>query len=253
MLGSGTLGWWQMLAVLLLALMTVWSAPASASSGQVRGGNVLSKRTQLRYEDVLTTKDGTRWRGKLVAEGEVYRIRLDGGSEVAVAQADVASVTRELIPGFPHTGLWGVRAGLGGEALVVASEQNAGFTYGGLLELAVTHNFRGAFEPEVALLLSPMSPVDGQYSWQLAIATRYYLSANRRTKPYTYTQVVIYGRNGDLGLRTGPGFMLDISPGFGIAVNQGVTLMTQSLNASNSSGFSTGVGYHVLLTGQGRF
>lgn len=253
MLGAVTHGWWQMVAVLWLAFATLWSTPGLASSGEVKGGNVLSKRTELRYEDVLTTKDGTHWRGKIVAEGEVYRIRLDGGSEVAVAQADVASVTRELIPGFPHTGQWGVRAGVGGEALVVASEQNAGFTYGGLLEIAVTHNFRGAFEPEAVLLLSPMSPVDGQYSWQLAIATRYYLAPNRRTKPYTYTQVVIYGRNGDLGLRTGPGFMLDVSPGFGIAVNQGVTLMTQSLNATSSSGFSTGVGYHVLLTGQGRF
>lgn len=241
-----------MLAVLWLAMFSWWGAPAEASSGSVKGGNVLSKRTQLRYEDVLTTKDGTRWRGKIVAEGEVYRIRLDGGSEVAVAQAQVASVTRELVPGFPHTGQWGMRAGIGGEALVVASEQNAGFQYGGLLEVALTHNFRGAFEPEAVLLLSPMSPTDGQYSWQLAVATRYYLAPYRRTKPYTYTQVVIYGRNGDLGLRTGPGFMLDISPGFGIAVNQGVTLMTQSVN-SGDGGFSTGVGYHVLLTGQGRF
>lgn len=209
-------------------------------------GNRLSKRAQLRYEDVLTTRDGSRWRGRLVERGEVYRIQLADKSEVAVPQAEVASVTRELRPSFPHQGQWGARAALGGEAAISTGE-NAGIQYGGLAEVALTRNFGGSFEPEVVIVLSPLGPDDGVYGWQIALGARYYLSTNARAKPFTNTQLVFYGDHADLGLRTGPGILFDVSPNIGLGVSQGVTLMTQAEPAA------TGVGYHVLLTGQGRF
>lgn len=252
---------------MLLSLLLATSTPALADPGldtraaaqasdegdsgermakHVRGGNRLSKRAQRRYEDVLTTHDGSRWRGKIFARGDVYRIRLEDGSEVAVPQADVASVTRELIPGYPHTGQWGVRAALGGEAAIVASDTNAGIQYGALGEFALTRNFQGPFEPELILLASPLGPEDGKYSWQVALGTRYYLGT-RRAKPFTFTELVLAGSHGDLGLRTGPGFMFDVSPNFGIGVSQGVTLMSQKEPKA------TGVGYHILVSFQGRF
>lgn len=251
-----------MLVPLLLSLLSppAAAAPPEAPSvraerqddddeeaGAVRGGNRLSKRAQRRYEDVLTTRGGSRWRGKIVERGEVYVIRLDDGSEVAVPQADVASVTRELMPGHPHTALFGVRAALGGEVAIVASDTNAGTQYGPMAEFALTRNFRGPFEPELKIIASPLGPEDGKYSFQVAIGTRYYLVYNRRAKPFTYTDLVVWGQHGDLGLRTGPGFMFDFSPNVGFAVSQGVTLMSQA------DPKATGVGYHVLMSLQGRF
>jgi hypothetical protein len=218
-----------------------------AKTARVRGGNTLSKRAQLRYEDVLTTRDGSHWRGKITEKGDKFVIRLVDGSEVAAAAEEVASVSRELAPGFLHTGQWGLRASLGGEIAIVSADQNAGSQYGPLAELALTHNFKGPFEPELVLVIDPLGPEDGSYQWQLAFGTRYYLVSNRRAKPFTYTELVFFGEHRDLGLRTGPGFIWDLTPNLGIGVSQGVTLMSQA------DPKATGVGYHVLLSAQGRF
>lgn len=239
-----------LLGLLVLALLapSAHAEDESPAASRVRGGgNRLSKRTELRYEDVLTTHDGTRWHGKIVAEGNVFRIRLEDGSVVAVPQAEVASITRELAPGFPHTGQWGTRVGIGGEVAVVASETNAGVQYGGLVEAALTHNFRGSFEPELVAVLTPVGPQDGVYQWQLAFGFRYYLVPFRKAKPWTETQIIFAGMRKDLGIRTGPGMMFDLAPNFGVGVSQGVTLISQA------NPKATAVGYHVLVNAQGRF
>lgn len=237
-----------MRALCLSLLLLIPVSVARAESA--RGGNTLSARAQLRYEDVLTTRDGTRWRGRIVQRGEVFVIRLEGQSEVAVAKADVVSVTRELAPGYLHSGQWAVRGGLGAEfGYVFASTSGVGLHYGGLLEMAVTRNFGGSFEPEAIVAISPLTNEDGVYSWQVGIGTRYYLTHTRRAKPYTDTQLVLYGARQDLGLRTGPGIILDLSPNVGIGVQQGVSLMTQRVE----SGVAAAIGYHVVVNGQARF
>lgn len=227
------------MALLPLLLALVADAPAAE-------GNRLSKRAQLRYEDVLTTRDGSRWRGRLVERGDVYRVVLADKSEVAVPQAEVVSVTRELVPTFPHTGQWTTRAAVGVEA-AIATGDNAGAQYGGLAEVALGRNFGGSFEPELVIALSPLGPEDGVYSWQIALGARYFLATNTCAKPFTNTQLVVYGEHADLGLRTGPGILYDFGPNLAMGVSQGVTLMTQG------EPVMTGVGYHVLVNGQGRF
>jgi hypothetical protein len=233
-------------AVLLALLLTLLpSARAEAPHG-----NRLSARAQLRYEDVLTTRDGTRWRGKIVQRGDVFVIRLDGQSEVSVAKEQVVSVTRELNPALLHNGQFGARAGVGAEiGYVFASTSGVGLHYGGLVELGLTRNFGGTFEPELILAMSPLTNQEGVYSWQVIAGTRYYLSANRRAKPYTDTQLIVYGARRDLGLRTGPGILVDVSPNFGIGVQQGVSLLTQRLD----TGVAAAIGYHLLVNAQGRF
>lgn len=234
----------------VLALLALLVVPLSAARAQPAGGNALTARAQLRYEDVLTTRDGTRWRGRIVKRGEVFVIRLEGQSEVSVAQADVVSVTRELAPGYLHTGQWAVRGGLGGEfGYVFASSSGVGLHYGGLLETALTRNFGGSFEPELIVAISPLTNEDGVYTWQVGVGTRYYLTHTRRAKPFTDTQLVLYGARKDLGLRTGPGIILDLSQNIGIGVQQGVTLMTQRVG----EGVSAAIGYHFVVNGQARF
>lgn len=225
----------------LLFLLALHSPPAAGAEG-----NRLSRRAQLRYEDVLTTRDGARWRGRVIERGEVYRIVLADKSEVAVPQAQVVSVTRELVPSHPHTGQWTSRAALGGEAAITTG-QNAGAQYGALAELAFGRNLGGAFEPEAVVILSPLGPEDGGYSWQVGVGIRYYLSTNARAKPFTNTQLVLYGDHADLGLRTGPGLTYDLGPNLALGFSQGVTLMTQA------DPDMSGVGYHVLVNGHGRF
>lgn len=210
-------------------------------------GNQLSKRTQLRYQDVLVTKDGSRWRGKLVERGDVYRIRLDDNSEVAVPKEQVASITRELHPGYPHTGQWQARAGLGFEIAFAASGENAGTQYGPLVEVGFGRNFGGPFEPEVVIALAPLGPEDGSVTPEIAVGARYYLQPLRRAKPYTSTQIVVAGARGDLGLRTGPGIVFDLTPNVGLGVSQGVTLMSQT------DPEAAAVGYHGCMQVQGRF
>ena len=222
---------------------------AHAASGTVVAteGNRLSKRAELRYEDVLTTRDGSRWRGKLIEKGEVYRIRLDEGSEVAIPQAQVVSVTRELHPGYPHIGQWAIRLSPGIEGAFVAATQDAGTRYGPYAELAITRNLGGPFEPELVLIVSPIGPEDGGVNLQLAAGARFYLQPNRRAKPFTNTQLVFYGTRKDVGLRTGPGFVFDVTPWLGIGIQQGVTLLTQT------DPDAVGIGYHATGSVQGRF
>jgi hypothetical protein len=226
----------------LFALACVTPAAEAAPRG-----NQLSKRAQLRYQDVLTTRDGSRWRGKLVEKGDVYRIRLDDDSEVAVPKAEVASITRELDPSHPHTGQWEARAAAGFEAAVAIGEGNGGFRIGPFTEVAMGLNVGGALEPEVVLGLSPISPVTGGYTPQLALGARYYGNTARKAKPFSTTQLVVYGAHADLGLRIGGGVQLDLSPNIGLGISQGVTLMTQT------DPNLTALGYHALLQAQGRF
>lgn len=226
----------------LFAALALLAFPLAADAAPK--GNQLSRRTQLRYQDVLTTRDGSRWRGKVIERGEVYRIRLEDNSEVAVPKADVVSVTRELHPGHPHDGQWQVHGQLGFEVNFQTGE-NFGAHYGPLLEVGLGRNFGGALEPEVSFTISPMAP-EGEYTGQVAIGTRYYLQSDDRAKPYAGTHVVVAGTRGDLGLRTGGGVLLDLSPNIGLGLNQGVTLMTQADG-------SAGIGYHVGFLAQARF
>lgn len=229
----------------LVALLSV-GLPEVAHAAQPRG-NVLSKRTQLRYQDVLTTRGGTRWRGKIVERGDVFRIKLEDNSEVAVPKEDVASITRELHPGLPHKGQWQVRGSTGFE-VAFATGERAGVQYGPMVELGLGRNLGGPLEPEVALVLSPIGPTEGSYTPQAAVGFRYYLQSFDRAKPYAATQLVFWGTQADLGLRSGGGVQLDLSPNFGLGVSQGFTLMTQA-----GASASAAVGYHVTFQAQGRF
>jgi hypothetical protein len=237
-----------MLVALLSASLLL--SPARAADDAPRAGNQLSKRTQLRYTDVLTTKSGSRWRGKLIERGDVFRIRLDDNSEVAVPKEEVASITRELHPGYPHKGQWDLRAAAGAELAFITSTSNAGLTVGPYIELGFGRNFGAGFEPELVVCLTPIGPEDGQYEVEIGAAARYYLQPYKRLKPFTNTLIVFYGTEGDLGLRTGPGFLLDVSPNIGIGASQGVTLMTQK---GDDGEVGAGVGYHFTFQAQGRF
>jgi hypothetical protein len=227
------------LALLVLAI----SAPAEAAPR----GNQLSERAQKRYQDVLTTRDGSRWRGKLVEKGEVFRIRLDDNSEVAVPKHEVVSVTRELHPGYPHKSQWEARVGTGFEVAFAIADENGGTQYGPLLEVGLGHNFGGAFEPEIIVAVTPIGPAEGEYTAQIAVGTRYYLQPLRKAKPFSTTHLVLWGDHADLGLRTGGGFLLDLTPNVGLGVSQGVTLLTQT------DPDLIGLGYHALVQAQGRF
>lgn len=231
---------------LLRLLLLLVFAPVALPAAAAPQGNQLSRREQLRYQDVVTTRDGSRWRGKVIERGDVFRVRLEDNSEVAVPKAEVVSVTRELHPGLPHRGQWQSRATVGFEVAFQTGE-NAGVNYGPTLEVGLGRNWGGAFEPEVSVTLSPMAPEAGTYTAQIGIGTRYYLQPFDRAKPYAATQVVVAGSYADLGLRTGGGVLLDLTPNFGVGLDQGVTLMTQG------APIAVGVGYHVGLLAQGRF
>lgn len=233
--------------IVALLLATLLATPARAEPPR---GNQLSARTQLRYQDVLTTRAGSKWRGKILERGEVFRIRLDDNSEVVVEKADVASVTRELHPGYPHTGQWTARLAVGAEVAFITATQNAGLQTGPYLEVALGRNFGGGLEPEIVFALTPIGPTEGVYTPEIGVGARYYLQPYKRAKPFTETQIIVYGGEGDLGLRTGPGFLLDVTPNFSLGASQGVTLMTQE-NAEGEVG--AGIGYHVKFHTQGRF
>ncbi len=233
-------------ALLLVSLLV---SPAHATDEAPRGGNQLSKRTQLRYQDVLTTRSGSKWRGKLVERGDTYRIRLDDNSEVALPKEEVVSVTREPHPGYPHKGQWDVRAAVGAEVAFMTATTNAGIQAGPYVEVGLGRNFGGGFEPEIVVALTPIGPEDGRLVPEVGVAFRYFLQPYKRVKPYTNTQIIFYGTEGDLGLRTGPGFLLDVSPNIGLGASQGVTLMTQLDGGEQAAG----VGYHFTVQAQGRF
>jgi hypothetical protein len=237
-------------SLLLAPLLATLLTPSAAAAPQQRVGNQLSARAQLRYQDVLTTRSGSRWRGKIVERGEMFVIRLDDNSEVSVEKAEVASVTRELHPGYPHTGQWTSRIAVGAEVAFITATTNAGLQTGPYLEVALGRNFGSALEPEIVFALTPISPVEGAYTAQIGVGVRYYLQPLKKAKPFTETQLIVYGAQGDLGLRTGPGFLLDLTPNFSVGVSQGVTLMTQ-VNAEGDVG--AGVGYHFTGQAQGRF
>ncbi len=229
-----------------LVAMLIVSAPAEARTSEGTGAFELSPRVNRRYQDVIVTTDGSRWRGRIMARGEVYRIRLGDQSELAIPKENIVSVTRELNPAMVHNGQWGLRATPGFEAAFVIADEGGGPQYGPLLEVAVARNWGGSFEPELTVTLCPIGARDG-VTVQAGLGIRYYLQPDSKTKAYTNTQLVLYGNRGDLGLRTGPGFMWDVSPGFGIGTHQGVTLMIQDTPAA------VAVGYHAGLTLQGRF
>ncbi len=232
----------RFLSCLLLATALLATRDAEAAAG-----NRLSKRAQLRYEDVLTTRDGSRWRGKIIQKGDLYRIRLEDKSEVAVPKEQVMSVTRELQTGYPHSGQWAVTVNAGFEIAIVSADENAGAQYGPIIQTSFTRNFGGPFEPEIMVIEHPIGADDESVHFQVAAGVKYYLAPHKRAKPFTSTQVVFYGTNGDLGLRTGPGMLYDISSNVGIGFAQGVTLMSQTTPKA------IGVGYHVMVSLQARF
>lgn len=214
----------------------------------------LSKRAQVRYEDVVTTKDGTRWRGRLIEKGELYRIRLSDNSEVVVPKEQVQSVTRELDPGLPHQGQWGLRLSTGMELGVKLANSNAGLRYGPIVELSLAHSFGGSVEPEIIAVLSPMGEEQGRYDWQIGVGTRVYFQPERRAKPFAATQFILMGSEGDLGLRTGPGFQWDWSPNAGIGFVQGFELLSQLKNSDEDGQVTAvGLGYNMMVELQVRF
>lgn len=225
------------------ALFVALSSAAHAADGAFQ----LAPRVNRRYQDVIVAQDGSRWRGKITERGDVYRIRLADNSEVVLRKEEIVSVTRELHPGLLHNGQWCARFTPGVEAAFVIADEGGGPQYGFFGELAIAHNWGGAFEPEITLSVSPVGPKDGKVTAQVGLGIRYYLQADKRSKAFTNTQLVLYGTRGDLGLRTGPGFMWDLSPGFGLGTHQGVTLLIQDAPAA------VAVGYHAGLTAQGRF
>ncbi|MSQ01625.1 MAG: hypothetical protein EXR71_07000 [Myxococcales bacterium] len=207
----------------------------------------LSPRVNQRYQDVILTTSGSRWRGRVLERGEAYRIRLADNSEVVLRKDDILSVTRELHPALLHNEQWCARFTPGFEVAFVIADVDGGTRHGFFGEFAVARNFGGAFEPEITLAVSPVGPKDGAVNAQLGLGIRYYFQADRKAKAYTNTQLILFGTRGDLGLRTGPGFMWDISPGFGLGTHQGVTLLIQDAPEA------VAVGYHAGLTAQGRF
>lgn len=231
------------------ALLAVSLPEARAAEAETRSaaGNRLSRRQQLRYQDVVVTREGSRWRGKVIERGEVIRVRLEDQSEVAVPRDQVVSISRELHPGLVHNGMWGLRASPGFELAFASAELDAGLQYGPMMEFALSHNFGGPFEPEGVVVLTPLGPQDGSVTVQVGVGVRYYLQAAKRAKPFTSTQIILYGNRGDLGLRTGPGFLWDITENIGLGINQGVTIVIQV------DPEEVAVGYHAVLTVQGRF
>ena len=157
------------------------------------------------------------------------------------------SVSRELQPGYPHTSQWVVSVEAGVEIAIVAADTNGGAQFGPLVRTTFSRNLGGPLEAAIIVAQCPLGPDDGGLNLQLGAGVRYYLAPNKRAKPYTSTEVVLYGSRGDLGLRTGPGMMYDVTPNFGVGFSQGVTLMSQTKPKA------TGVGYHVMVATQGRF
>ena len=233
--------------MILLLFCALFASVADAAP------RILSKRAQARYEDVVTTKDGSRWRGRLIEKGEVYRIRLPDNSEVAIPKEQVQSVTRELDPGLPHQGQWGLRASTGLELGVRLADSNAGLRYGPVVELSLAHSFGGSVEPELLVVLSPMGDAQGNYTTQLGFGTRIYFQPERRAKPFAATQFVLMGSQGDLGLRTGPGFQWDWSPNAGIGFVQGFELISQLKNSDGDDQVAVALGYHMMVEAQLRF
>lgn len=224
----------------LLALLThAHAAP--------RSNFKLSPRVNLRYEDVIVTQGGTRWRGKILERGDVFTIQLHDLSEIAIPKDDVASVTRELHPGYLHNGEFAIRITPGVEGAFVIGESGGGPQGGAFVDVAFAYNFLGLFEPEITASISPIGPDDGQPNLQVGVGLRYYLQTESRGKAFTNTEIILWGTRQDLGLRTGPGFLWDVSPNFGLGINQGVTMLIQAAPEA------VAVGYHLGLTAQGRF
>lgn len=230
-----------------MLLCTLLAIPVEAAP------HTLSKRAQARYEDVVTTKDGSRWRGRIVEKGDVYRIRLADNSEVVIPKEQVQSVTRELDPGLPHQGQWGLRVSGGVELGVKLANSNAGLRYGPVLELSLSRSFGGSVEPELLMVYSPMGEDQGQYTLQLGLGTRIYFQPERKAKPFAATQFILLGTDGDLGLRTGPGFQWDWSPNAGIGFVQGFELISQKEEVDGKSIVAVGMGYHMMAEMQLRF
>jgi hypothetical protein len=207
----------------------------------------LGPRAQLRYQDLVVTRGGSRWRGKVLDRGAVIRIRLEDQSELAIPREDVDSITRVLHPGLLHDGQFGARISPGIEVAFASTDANPGLQHGLLVETAFAYNFGGALEPELVIAHTPLGPSPDDANLQVALGVRYYLQPTKASKPFTHTQIVVYGSHQDLGLRTGPGFLWDLGPNVGIGISQGVVIMTQ-LDPE-----SVAIGYHAVATGQGRF
>ena len=193
--------------VLTAVFMAVFMAALPSAEAAPRSNFKLSPRVNQRYEDVIVTNGGTRWRGKILERGDVFVIQLADLSEVAIPKDEVTSVTRELHPGYLHNGQFAVRITPGVEGAFVIAESGGGPKGGGFVDVALAYNISGMFEPEITASISPIGPDDGQPNLQVGIGLRYYLQTESRSKAFTNTEIILWGTRQDLGLRTGPGFL----------------------------------------------
>jgi hypothetical protein len=141
------------------------------------------------------------------------------------------------------------------EVGVLLADANAGLRYGPTLELTMARGFGGSVEPELIAILSSMGAEQGQYTFQLGAGSRVYFQPERRAKPFASTQFILYGSQGDIGIRTGPGFQWDMSPYAGISFVQGFELVSQLKGQQGEEGAvaAVGLGYHLMIELQGRF
>lgn len=214
-------------------------------------GPKVSKRADKRYEDVITTTDGTRWRGKVLERGDTWRILLDGRSEVVVPKDKIIAITRELHPGYLHAGQWGLRATLGFEGGARVAGANAGAPYGATSRITLSRSFGGLLVPELQVAWSPFGRDQGTYSTQAAFGARVYYQEDQRGKPFTDAHIIFAGGLEDIGFRTGTGFQWDVTPSTGLSGTLGVLVLTQDDDYFN--GTALAIGLSLGMEGQVRF
>ncbi len=203
--------------------------------GVSRVGPRVSRRAQPRYEDVLTTENGTRWRGNITERGDSWRIVLPSRSEVVIPKDEIVAITRELHPGYVHSGQWGFRWTLGFEGGARVGSAKSGARYGAANRFTLSRSFGGLAVPELQVAFSPFGFDEGDYSTQIAGGARIYYREDQRGKPFTDTHIVFAGSLADLGFRTTTGFQYDTSPNFGLSGGLGVLVLTQKSETTSSS------------------
>jgi|GEM_PF-2993501 len=183
-------------------------------------------------EDVLYVSDGSVYRGIIIDKQDIYRIRLMGGSVIAIPASNVLRVSREerFAHETGHARQAGFRVGLGGVAGLSYPAEDEYFITTETLEAALTYAPSHSFEVESSVLLKD----DG---WKGALGFRYFVNPNQSVKGYQLTSVIIGGEKSALGLRLGNGVQWDLTKGFGMYVHHGATFYAQEEGVH--------VGYHV--------
>ena len=190
-------------------------------------------------EDVLYVSDGSVYRGIIIDKQDIYRIRLTGGSVIAIPASKVLRVSREerFAHETGHARQAGFRIGLGGVAGLSYPAEDEYFITTETLEAAITYAPSHSFEVESSVLLKD----DG---WKGALGFRYFVNPNQSVKGYQLTSVIIGGEKSALGLRLGNGVQWDLTKGFGMYVHHGATFYAQEEGVH--------VGYHVDIGAQFR-